>query len=63
MLVNCRRYKYAVLPETNNMATEIITKEDLQAFKEDLFRGIRQLIIKSEQPASDGCAAVKSGKC
>ena len=35
------------------MATEIITKEDLQVFKEDLLREIKQIIVKSEQPANE----------
>ena len=53
MLVNHRRHEYAVLPETNYMATEIITKEDLQVFKEDLLREIKQIIGKNEQPTSE----------
>jgi hypothetical protein len=53
MLVNYPRHEFAVLPETNIMATEIITKEDLQVFKEDLLKEIKQIIGKNQQPASE----------
>lgn len=32
------------------MATEIITKEDLQTFKEELLQEIKQIIGKNEKP-------------
>ncbi|MCC8407667.1 helix-turn-helix domain-containing protein [Mucilaginibacter sp. UR6-1] len=35
------------------MATEIITKEDLQVFKEELLSDIRKIIDRKEQPAGE----------
>jgi len=35
------------------MATEIITKEDLQVFKEELLRDIKLIIGRNEPPASE----------